>query len=93
MVDVSMIIFLILHQLFNPIMLSLGMNLVMAMLSLPPNATPGIINMGGAGRFEATLLANFLVGLLPLRGSMPFLVDFELKTFLGGDLNFFNWGL
>ena len=45
------------------------MTLVMAMLSFPSNPTPGIINMGGAGRFEATLLANVSVGLLPLRGS------------------------
>ena len=45
------------------------MTLVMAMLSFPPNPTLGIINMGVARSFEATLLAKVLVGLLPLRGS------------------------
>ena len=50
-------------------MSSLPITLVMAMLSFPPNPTPGIINMVGAGRFEATLLANVSVGLLPLSGS------------------------
>ena len=50
-------------------MSSLPMTLVMAILSFTPNPTLGIINMGGAQRFEATLLANVSVVLLPLRGS------------------------
>ena len=59
------------------------MTLVMAMLSFPPNPTPGIINMGGARRFEATLLANFSVGLLFLRGSNVIFCRLQAKDLFG----------
>ena len=62
------------------------MTLVMAMLSFPPNPTPGIINMGGARRFEATLLANVSVGLLPLRGSNVIFSRLQAEDLFGRGL-------
>ena len=39
--------------------------------------------MGGAGRFEATLLANLSVGLLPLRGSNVIFCRLRTKDLFG----------